>query len=68
MISRKQEPIDFRIVSAPVKIAFECPHCREEVEIPWRHVDVPESWIDKWPPIDCPECGKSVELGEWDYD
>ena len=68
MSGRKQKPTDFRIVSAPVKITFECPHCGEYVEILWRDVDVPESWSDGWPPVDCPECGKPVELGEWEYD
>ncbi len=65
---KQQKPIDFRIVSAPVKIAFDCPHCEEAVEIPWRDVAAPDGWNDVWPSVDCPECGKSVELGEWEYD
>lgn len=65
---KQQKLTYFRIVSAPVKIAFECPHCGEEVEINWKDVDYPECWSDRWTPVDCPECGKSVELGEWDYD
>lgn len=68
MSIKQQKPTDFRIVSAPVKIAFECPHCVEYVEIPWRCVDAPESWSGGWPPVDCPERGKSVKLGEWEYD
>lgn len=68
MKMKQQKPTDFRIVSAPVKIAFCCPYCEEEIEIPWRDVDVPESWSDEWPFVDCPECGKSVDLGEWEYD
>ncbi len=68
MSIKQQKPTDFRIVSAPVKIAFECPHCGEEIEIPWRDVDCPESWSDGWPPTKCSECGKFVELGAWEYD
>lgn len=68
MSIKQQKPTDFRIVSAPVEIAFECPHCGEEIKIPWRDVDVPECWSDLWPSVECPECGKSVDLGEWEYD
>ena len=68
MTVKKQNLTDFRIVSAQVKITFECPHCGEEIEIMWSDVDCPESWFDIWPAVDCPECGKSVELGEWEYD
>ena len=68
MSIKRRESADFRIVSAPIKIALECPHCGEYIEIPWREVDVPESWSDGWPPVDCPECGKLVQLGEWEYD
>ena len=68
MSIEQQKLVDFCIVSAPVKIAFECPNCGEEVEILWRDVDAPDGWSDRWPPTNCPECGKSVELGEWEYD
>ncbi len=68
MNGKEQKPTNFLIVSAPVKIEFECPHCGEKIEIAWRDVDVPENWCDEWPPVDCPECGKSVDLGEWEYD
>lgn len=68
MSIKQQKPTDFWIVSGPVGILFECPHCGEKVEIPWRDVDKPECWSDPWPDVDCPECGKSVELGEWEYD
>ena len=68
MSAIKQKPTDFRIVSAPEKIEFECPRCGEHIEIPWRNVDAPASWSDTWSPAVCPECGKSVDLGEWEYD
>lgn len=63
-----KEPVDFTIVSAPVGIHLLCPHCGESVKIPWKDVDVPESWSDAWPNVECPECSKEIELGDWDYD
>lgn len=59
---------DFRIVSKPVKIAFECPFCEEEIEIPFEAVDAPSCWSDEWPEVKCPECGKMIALGDWQYD
>lgn len=60
--------IDYTIVSTPSFIQFECPHCKEEVEVPFDKVDYKtECWSDgAW--ADCPECGKEVELGDYDYD
>ncbi len=59
---------DFRIVSAPVAIAFECPFCEYEIEIPWKDVYAPGCWQDEWPDVKCPECGELVSLGDWTYD
>ncbi len=63
-----KKPGDFTIVSAPVKIHLICPHCGEDIEIPWGELDAPECWSDAWPDVECPECGKDIELGDWDYD
>lgn len=60
--------VDFTIVSSPTKIRLICPHCGEDIEIPWGEVDKPESWSDDWPNVECPECDKEIELGSWDYD
>lgn len=57
---------DFKIITKPVKIEFECPHCGEYVGISWREVDVPEYWGDEWPDVECPECGEYVPLEEWE--
>ena len=62
------ERTDFTIISAPVKITFDCPHCCLPVEISWRNLCVPEYWGDDWGEVECPECGKTVELGDYDYD
>lgn len=32
MTIKQRKPTDFRIVSAPVSIALECPHCGEKIE------------------------------------
>jgi endogenous inhibitor of DNA gyrase (YacG/DUF329 family) len=63
------ERTDFTIVSAPVKIVFDCPHCNSTgVEISWKNLYVPEYWGDDWGEVMCPECGEMVELGDYDYD
>lgn len=59
---------DFRIISRPVEITFVCPHCEVSQEINWRDLDVPEYWGDDWGEVDCPTCGKIVELGDYEYD
>lgn len=63
-----EEKVDFTIVSKPDYISFECPHCKNDIRIEWDDVDEPESWADPWGCVECSECGKTVELGEYDYD
>lgn len=58
----------FHIDVKPVSITFVCPHCGEEVKIPWKNLDAPEYWGDDWGCVDCPECGGTVELGDHEYD
>lgn len=59
---------DFRIVSKPSYIALTCPHCEEDIKIPWKDVDAPECWSDQWDPVECPECKKEIDLNDWEYD
>jgi len=59
---------DFTIVSAPYKISFLCPYCHEDVEIRWKDTNPPDNWNDGWDSVICPECGKEIELGDWEYD
>lgn len=59
---------DFHINVRPYSIDFECPHCKSNVEVFWRNVDVPDYWGDHWGAVECPECGEYVLLGEYDYD
>ena len=59
---------DFIIVSKPVSIQFECPYCHCENDIQWRDITPPDDWGDRWDDVECQECGKMVQLGEWDYE
>lgn len=59
---------DFRIVSKPCAIAFDCPYCDGEIEISWEAANAPEYWNDSWDDVICPNCGKKIELGDWEYD
>lgn len=65
---KKDSPVDFTIMSAPVEIRLECPHCTNDIRIPWNDVDHPDCWQDDWGWIECPECGEDIKLGEYDYD
>lgn len=58
----------FYILSKPVAISFKCPHCDNTQEIKWSDLDVPEYWGDSWGEVECPECGKTVTLGDYEYD
>ena len=58
----------FRIISRPVKITFVCPYCEVSQEIDWKDLNVPEYWGDDWGEVKCPDCGKILELGEYDYE
>lgn len=64
----RKERTYFYIKQRPVAISFTCPYCDEDVEIPWKEMDVPEYWGDDWGPVECPECGEEVELGDYELD
>ncbi len=58
----------FHIDVKPVAISFSCPNCQTDTKIEWKEIDVPTYWGDDWGTVECPECGKEIELGEYDYD
>lgn len=60
--------VDFHISVKPVSIEFECPYCHDEISISWRDITPPDYWGDTWDDVECPECGKTVRLGDYDYD
>ena len=60
--------IGYVIISKPYKVIFECPHCGEDVEIPFDEVDYNTDYWGDGAKCDCPECGQEVELDEYEYD
>lgn len=56
------------IISKPAYISFTCPHCGEDIEVPFRKVAYNSKVWDDGATVICTECGKEVELGEWEYD
>lgn len=61
-----EKKTDFYIKERPVSIILTCPHCANDVEIPWREVNAPECWSDDWGYATCPECSESILLGDYD--
>ena len=59
---------DFIIVSKPTHIALECPFCELDIELSWAKINPPKCWTDEWEDVKCPNCGKMISLGEWEYD
>ena len=59
---------DFHIDVMPVSISLKCPHCGTDITMNWEDINVPEYWGDKWEDIECPTCGKIIELGDYEYD
>ena len=57
---------DYRIVSKPDYIEFECPHCGEDVKISVRDLDGESPWY--LTECTCPECKKTVLMGDNEYD
>lgn len=58
----------YTIVSKPSYVFFMCPHCGEDIEVPFRKVVYNSPLWDDGAIVVCPECGKEVELDEWEYD
>lgn len=59
--------IDYTIISKPNYIIFVCPHCGENVHVPFAEVDYFTDYWGDGAVVDCPECGKEVELSGYDY-
>ena len=57
----------YEIISKPDYITFECPHCEEEVQVPFECANYNTSYWGDGALVNCPECGKEVELDEYDY-
>lgn len=64
----KPKAIDYTIISKPSYIRFECPHCEEEVEVGFKEVDFKTDYWGDGAWVNCPECGREVELDNYEYD
>lgn len=60
--------INYTIISKPAYIQFECPHCHEDVEIPFGEVDYKTDYWGDGAWCDCPNCGEEVVLDNYEYD
>lgn len=67
---RREEKMktDYVINSKPDSISLECPHCGEEIEIPFDEVDFKTDYWGDGGYCNCPECDKEIELGDYEYD
>lgn len=60
--------VNYTIISRPSYITFEYPFCHEEVEVNFDEVDFKTDYWGDGAWCDCPECGKEVELDDYEYD
>lgn len=65
---KNKEPASYTIISKPSYIRLDCPHCKEDIELPFDAVDFKTDYWGDGAWCDCPECGKEIELGDWEYD
>lgn len=62
------EEVYYTIVSKPEYVQFECPHCKEEVEVNFTEVNFNSTYWGDGGWVECPMCNEEVELGDYDYD
>ena len=61
--------IDYTIVSKPYYIIFDCPYCKEEdIQVDFCNIDFKTDYWGDGAFVDCPNCGKEVELDNYDYE
>ncbi len=59
---------DYWIFSKPAYAIFTCPYCDNDVKLPFDAVDYNTDYWGDGALATCPECGKEVELGDYEYD
>lgn len=60
--------VDYKIISKPVYVQFECPHCEETVKVPYDEVDYNTDYPGDGAKATCPECDKEVDLDYYEYE
>ena len=68
MKNNENNPIDYTIISKPAFVNFICPHCFNDVEVPFSDVDFKTDYWSDGAYCNCSLCDKEVELGDFDYD
>ena len=58
----------YTIISRPHHILLECPHCGNDVEVPFQDVNYYNDYWGDGGTCTCPDCGEDVELDEFEYD
>ena len=56
---------NYIICSKPDHIVFTCPYCQEDELIDVKDL---EEDVFELSEVICPHCGKTVRMGEWEYD
>lgn len=65
----KKMSTNYTIVSVPKYIIFDCPHCHEEdVKVDFNNIDFKTDYCGYGAWVNCPRCGKEIELGDYTYD
>lgn len=57
----------YMIISKPAYIRFQCPHCKQYVEILFQDADYNTEYWGDGAFCTCPACDKDVELDEFEY-
>jgi len=64
------EDVKITVVTTVVKIQFDCPHCRDGIEIAYKEfcgiVGEYCDWHDS--DFECPNCEKQITIDEIDWD
>ena len=57
------------IIQTPAKARFECPYCEEEINMSYTDFESQQlsSYFGDWDNVECPECGKSIEIDDVDW-
>lgn len=62
----------YKIIQAPIRIEFDCPHCCWDNAVDWKEVESYGGEYGKWTgdicSIQCENCGKEVEFNDCEVD